>query len=285
MPEPARPRQKTLKALFALSYNQCAFPDCDRQIYDREHEVVLGEVAHISAQSPGGPRFDDALTKEEVHSAANLILLCADHHTIVDENIEAYPPDVLRRMKAKHEDGVPEAGSELVGAAVAALVGSNESVATAIHDLAEVAQRGYKREMALAAPVFQVRESSGRRLEEDFHVSHTLVQVTGTPTSTLRYRYISAFLLPEDTGGSWVTVQVRDRTAELRVAFDLTRQPSDVVDWMESEYVLGLEFETEAAAATYRARYRWTLSIREVPGKRLVDLGQVEELGVEVIDR
>lgn len=91
-----------IKKLFALSSNRCAFVDCTMEIILKN--IVLGEVCHIKAQSPGGPRFDSDLSSEQIHALENLILLCPTHHKIIDSDVSTYTADVLHRMKQGHEE-------------------------------------------------------------------------------------------------------------------------------------------------------------------------------------
>jgi hypothetical protein len=68
------------RKLFQRSGNMCAFPDC-RVLLTVEGTpgdpvVVLGEIAHIVAESPGGPRGESPLTAKQRNSYPNLILLC-----------------------------------------------------------------------------------------------------------------------------------------------------------------------------------------------------------------
>ncbi len=96
------PRLSTLKSLFARSLNLCAFPGCSCPI--AEHDgVITGEVCHIKADSPGGPRYDQHQTDKERHSEGNLILLCSRHHTMVDADADKFPADALLQMKRDHQ--------------------------------------------------------------------------------------------------------------------------------------------------------------------------------------
>ncbi len=94
----------TVKRLFALSQNRCAFRGCEFPIVE-ESETVTGVICHIKARSVGGPRYDAHQTDEERHSFANLILLCARHSKLIDSEPERYTADVLREMKGEHERG------------------------------------------------------------------------------------------------------------------------------------------------------------------------------------
>jgi hypothetical protein len=61
------------------------------------------DVCHINARSPGGPRYDSAQTAKERNAYENLILLCADHHKLIDAQPEKYPAEMLREIKQVHE--------------------------------------------------------------------------------------------------------------------------------------------------------------------------------------
>lgn len=96
------PTLATIKRLFAQSGNCCAFPDCATPLVE-ESGTVTGEICHIRSASPGGPRFDKTQNESERHGAANLLLLCARHHKIIDSEPEKYPVSVLEVIKRKRE--------------------------------------------------------------------------------------------------------------------------------------------------------------------------------------
>ncbi|WP_352517533.1 HNH endonuclease [Mesorhizobium sp. M0046] len=96
------PRTSTIKRLFALSGNRCAFPKCTAPM--AIDETLVGEVCHIKGAKPGSARHDPAQSPEERHAFANLILMCPTHHTVVDDDEESYPVDRLVRLKRDHEE-------------------------------------------------------------------------------------------------------------------------------------------------------------------------------------
>ena len=102
-----RPSHSTEKALFALSGNQCAYPDCTQRITHRPapfaDTTVVGEVCHIQGKKPESPRWNPEITPAQIHNIGNLILLCPNHHTVVDDQPEVYPTHVLQRWKKAHE--------------------------------------------------------------------------------------------------------------------------------------------------------------------------------------
>jgi hypothetical protein len=98
---------KTLKVLFALSGNQCAHPECTNTLIEPATEksdaLVTAHICHIYAISTNGPRGKSQLTQEELNSPENLILLCRNHHAVVDGQYETYPADMLKEWKVAHE--------------------------------------------------------------------------------------------------------------------------------------------------------------------------------------
>src|SRR5947209_3204905 len=101
---------KELKILCLRSGNRCAFPGCTRALVldgaDANNPVVVAQVAHITADSPKGPRGSGESLREANSKYENLILLCGEHHKLVDSQPYAYSVPVLREMKAAHEKRV-----------------------------------------------------------------------------------------------------------------------------------------------------------------------------------
>jgi hypothetical protein len=93
--------------LFALSGNQCAFPGCKNAVTDQvapgERPVTLAQRAHIVGVGRQGPRSREAPLSVDIDAVENLLLLCGDHHTIVDANPRIYSVEVLAKYKADHE--------------------------------------------------------------------------------------------------------------------------------------------------------------------------------------
>ena len=73
--ELTRPTDATIKRLFARSGNRCAFPKCPVEIV--QGDTLVGEMCHIRAARPGGPRYDPNQTAAERHGYDNLTSCCA----------------------------------------------------------------------------------------------------------------------------------------------------------------------------------------------------------------
>lgn len=97
--------KETLRSLSLRSKNKCAFPSCDQPILN-EAGVYIGELCHIEAAMPGGPRYNPMQSDDERRSAENLIYMCHPHHVETDDAVR-YPVSALHAMKAAHE-ALPE---------------------------------------------------------------------------------------------------------------------------------------------------------------------------------
>ncbi len=98
----AEPSLSTVKRLFALSANRCAYSKCGCPIVETTG-TVTGIICHIKARSKGGPRFDPKQTEEERHAFDNLVLMCGRHSKLIDAEPKTYTVELLREMKAMHE--------------------------------------------------------------------------------------------------------------------------------------------------------------------------------------
>lgn len=103
---------------------RCSKPNCRASTAGPSWEGIsaksnIGVAAHITAASPGGPRYDPALSAEERGSVVNGIWLCQTHAKMVDDDAERYPSATLRTWKehAEHDAkamlGRPVSGQSL----------------------------------------------------------------------------------------------------------------------------------------------------------------------------
>ncbi|MEQ8624633.1 MAG: hypothetical protein RJQ00_07265 [Vicingaceae bacterium] len=101
---------KTHKILWGKSGNRCAFPECRIELVVDESLTddpsIIGQEAHIVARSPDGPRGDNEMNNGERDKYSNLILLCGNHHKIIDDQQEEYTIKKLQKFKSKHEEWV-----------------------------------------------------------------------------------------------------------------------------------------------------------------------------------
>lgn len=105
------PSHKTISILIARAGGRCQFENCNKNVF--LDEVTLDDtndsnVAHIIASSPDGPRGSEALSFVMSDKIENLMLMCLDHHHLIDEKgrEHIYTVEKLRSMKASQEERV-----------------------------------------------------------------------------------------------------------------------------------------------------------------------------------
>ena len=79
----------TNRLVWVCAGGVCSFPDCRADLAPRGAEskgLAIGEVAHIVATAPGGPRGTKPPPGGKVDGFENLLLLCPTHHAEVDRD-------------------------------------------------------------------------------------------------------------------------------------------------------------------------------------------------------
>lgn len=112
------PSVTTLLMLCARAGGRCEFEGCNRVLFRDDitlHEFNDTNVAHIVAASPDGPRGDPKRSHELSDKIENLMLVCLEHHKLIDSKklVSLYPEERLVKMKQCHERSM-----ELVGEAL-----------------------------------------------------------------------------------------------------------------------------------------------------------------------
>ena len=101
---------KNRKVLWARSGNRCAFCRVTLVIEKTAKDAasVVGEECHIVSSAPTGPRFDSKFSPDSIDDVENLVLLCATHHKMIDDQFETYTAVIVRSIKQGHEKWVEE---------------------------------------------------------------------------------------------------------------------------------------------------------------------------------
>lgn len=70
-------------------------------------------MAHIVASSPDGPRGDIERSHQLSTDIDNLMLLCRDHHSLIDNKEDIYTEELLREIKQAQEKRVRDLGDSM----------------------------------------------------------------------------------------------------------------------------------------------------------------------------
>lgn len=96
--------------LWRKAAGRCQYEGCNKPLWIdslTRTEFNTAYIAHIIADEPGGPRGDIKLSEKLKADISNLMLMCDEHHRLIDrEDIEGHPVERLREMKRNHEDRI-----------------------------------------------------------------------------------------------------------------------------------------------------------------------------------
>ncbi len=118
--------ESTKAVVWGRAAGRCEFRGCNRPLWHDNvtHKIYsIGQVAHQVAAKSGGPRGEEELSEKLANDPSNLMLLCYEHHRLVDrkETRDRYPRELLEEMKREHEERIelqtmagPDAKSEVV---------------------------------------------------------------------------------------------------------------------------------------------------------------------------
>ncbi len=99
---------KTKRIIAERAGYLCSRPSCRvRTIGPQdtpERSANVGVAAHISAASPGGPRYDQTMTSEDRMSENNGIWLCQTCAKLIDNDEVRFPVSILRKWKTDAEN-------------------------------------------------------------------------------------------------------------------------------------------------------------------------------------
>lgn len=86
---------------------RCSNPACRKLTIgprtDSNYILNIGVAAHISAASPGGPRYDFSLTSQQRYAPENGIWLCQNCAKLVDNDPKRFTADTLQAWKIQAE--------------------------------------------------------------------------------------------------------------------------------------------------------------------------------------
>ncbi|MFC2087084.1 SAVED domain-containing protein [Bacteroidota bacterium] len=99
--------EKIKTQLWTLSAGRCEYRGCNNTLWRDDLTMAKmnkAYIAHIVADSPDGPRGDDVRSSQLAQEFSNLMLMCDEHHRLIDkEDIDGHPESLLIEMKKEHE--------------------------------------------------------------------------------------------------------------------------------------------------------------------------------------
>jgi hypothetical protein len=101
---------ETLK-LWVAAGGRCQYHGCNHYLLEDEltgFSLNLAERAHVvgATDASGSPRGRSDLPLAVRNEVANLLLLCRDHHKLIDELIDEHGVEGLAAMKHRHEERI-----------------------------------------------------------------------------------------------------------------------------------------------------------------------------------
>lgn len=102
--------QAVVLKVWLRSGGRCEYPQCNVALW--RDDITLTQMnraylAHIVADSPGGPRGDPVLSPQLAKDPSNIMLLCDTHHRLIDrDDVQGHPVELLSEYKEEHEDRI-----------------------------------------------------------------------------------------------------------------------------------------------------------------------------------
>lgn len=92
--------------LIGKSAGKCEFRGCNKRIIEEGLTKLSGNYsnfAHIIADSPDGPRGDIQKSALLAKDESNIMVMCREHHKLIDDNPNTFTIEALHEMKEEHE--------------------------------------------------------------------------------------------------------------------------------------------------------------------------------------
>jgi len=111
----------------------CSNPNCRSLTLfpseqDPEKFVYIGKIAHITAASAGGPRYDSSLTKKQRSSVENGIFLCSNCADMIDKNNGSdFSANLLREWKRTHETWIKDNLNKSINSPISTIDGEHHA--------------------------------------------------------------------------------------------------------------------------------------------------------------
>lgn len=99
--------------LWSISGGRCQYRGCNKILHTdilTKRNFNQSYIAHIVADSAGGPRGSEIRSAQLADDINNLMLLCDIHHRLIDkDDVAGHKEDFLLKMKEEHEKRISNA--------------------------------------------------------------------------------------------------------------------------------------------------------------------------------
>lgn len=100
-----------IKILWSRAAGRCSIPECRMELTPGSDTVptggvIVGENCHIVAEKMDGPRGNYSVSDADRNRYPNLILLCNNHHKIIDTDVDFWSVERLHQVKSAHESWI-----------------------------------------------------------------------------------------------------------------------------------------------------------------------------------
>jgi len=98
---------KDIKLLWGRAGGRCSYCNTDLTIkLQGNNDIVIGEMAHVIAKRENGPRGSEEISNEVLNRYQNLILLCNNHHEMIDKAPQSFSVEQILEWKRNHEESI-----------------------------------------------------------------------------------------------------------------------------------------------------------------------------------
>lgn len=97
--------EKDIKLLWGRACGRCSYCNIDLTLnLENSGDIIIGEMAHVIARKKNGPRGSENIDEDLLNTYSNLILLCNNHHEMIDKAPLDFSIEQILGWKRKHEE-------------------------------------------------------------------------------------------------------------------------------------------------------------------------------------
>jgi len=203
------PSNQVKLIVWTKAAGRCSFPNCQTELVIEQHadgSKPIGEVAHIVAEQPDGPRGTSHLTTKQRNQPPNLMLLCPSCHTKVDKAPHTFTVERLTGIKHQHEAWVRKSLTRpaFTGTKV---IAEPELIKETVHSTVLPVEQVPKRVFLAPPKTFDPKEIGTESLRNAPYILHNKKLITFEDMTQERHAFASVIskhqVIEEDAVDWW----------------------------------------------------------------------------------